>query len=157
MKKKLLTLLTVVLIAVPALCSAQEQSHRSLNDIRFDGWTDEDWLNNDYIRTLRSYINACYRGEEVCEALTPFREESQSKFVILAIEPALIGGTYILFSFLGAADKVFSTTVYSFVDEEEEKIMGYEVRYIRLLDQESGYTKEEYETYAKEDPRIILW
>ena len=157
MKKKLLTLLTVVLIAVPALCSAQEQSHRSLNDIRFDGWTDEDWLNNDYIRTLRSYINACYRGEEVCEALTPFHEESQSKFVILAIEPALIGGTYILFSFLDAADKVFSTTVYSFVDEEEEKIMGYEVRYIRLLDQESGYTKVEYETYAKEDPRIILW
>lgn len=155
--KKLLTLLTVALIAVPALCSAQEQSHRSLNDIRFDGWTDEDWLNNDYIRTLRSYINACYRGEEVCEALPPFREESQSKFVILAIEPALIGGTYILFSFLDAADKVFSTTVYSFVDEEEEKIMGYEVRYIRLLDQESGYTKEEYETYAKEDPRIILW
>ena len=157
MKKKLLTLLAVALIAVPALCSAQEQSHRSLNDIRFDGWTDEDWLNNDYIRTLRTYINACYRGEGVCEALTPFREESQSKFVILAIEPALIGGTYILFSFLGAADKVFSTTVYSFVDEEEEKIMGYEVRYIRLLDQESGYTKEEYETYAKEDPRIILW
>lgn len=157
MKKKLLTLLAVALIAVPALCSAQEQSHRSLNDIRFDGWTDEDWLNNDYIRTLRSYINACYRGEEVCEALTPFREESQSKFVILAIEPALIGGTYILFSFLDAADKVFSTTVYSFVDEEEEKIMGYDVRYIRLLDQESGYTKEEYETYAKEDPRIILW
>ena len=157
MKKKLLTLLAVALITMPALCSAQEQSHRSLNDIRFDGWTDEDWLNNDYIRTLRSYINACYRGEEVCEALTPFREESQSKFVILAIEPALIGGTYILFSFLDAADKVFSTTVYSFVDEEEEKIMGYEVRYIRLLDQESGYTKEEYETYAKEDPRIILW
>ena len=155
--KKLLTLLAVALIAVPAFCSAQEQSHRSLNDIRFDGWTDEDWLNNDYIRTLRSYINACYRGEEVCEALTPFRKESQSKFVILAIEPALIGGTYILFSFLDAADKVFSTTVYSFVDEEEEKIMGYEVRYIRLLDQESGYTKEEYETYAKEDPRIILW
>lgn len=155
--KKLLTLLAVALITMPALCSAQEQSHRSLNDIRFDGWTDEDWLNNDYIRTLRSYINACYRGEEVCEALTPFREESQSKFVILAIEPALIGGTYILFSFLDAADKVFSTTVYSFVDEEEEKIMGYEVRYIRLLDQESGYKKEEYETYAKEDPRIILW
>ena len=75
---------------------------------------------------LRSYINACYRGEGVCEALTPFREESQSKFVILAIEPALIGGTYILFSFLDAADKVFSTTVYSFVDEEEEKInLGY--------------------------------
>lgn len=156
--KKLLILLAVALFATPTLCSAQEDEPRkSLNDIRFDGWTDEDWLNNDYIRTLRSYIDACYRGEEECEALVPFREESQGKFVIMAIEPALLGGTYIIFTFLDAVDRLFSANVYSYVDEDEERVSGYEVRYIRLLDEESGYTKEEIEGYAKEDPRIILW
>lgn len=156
--KKLFTLLAVALVALPTLCSAQEEeTHRSLNDIRFDGWTDEDWLDNDYIRTLRTYIDACYRGEVEDDSLKEYREASQSKFVILAIQPALIGGTYILFSFLDAAERVFSSTVYSYVDEEDEKVTGYEVRYIRLLDEESGYTKEEILTYAAEDPRILLW
>ena len=28
---------------------------KSLNDIRFGNWTDKDWLDNDYFRTLRKY------------------------------------------------------------------------------------------------------
>ena len=30
---------------------------KSLNDIRFDGWEDSDWLDNEYIRTLRKYLD----------------------------------------------------------------------------------------------------
>ena len=30
---------------------------KSLNDIRFDGWERSDWLDNEYIRTLRIYLD----------------------------------------------------------------------------------------------------
>lgn len=33
----------------------------SLNEIRFNGWSDKDWYDNDYFRELRSYLNLVYK------------------------------------------------------------------------------------------------
>lgn len=47
---------------------------KSLNDIRFDGWEERDWLDNEYIRTLRKYLND-YNSGKVCNAhLDPYKE-----------------------------------------------------------------------------------
>ena len=35
----------------------------SLNEIRFKDWTDEDWLDNDYFRALRTCINDWLDGK----------------------------------------------------------------------------------------------
>ena len=32
-------------------------TQKTLNDIRFDGWERSDWLDNEYIRTLRKYLD----------------------------------------------------------------------------------------------------
>ena len=36
---------------------------KSLNDIRFGGWTQKEWLDNEYIRTIRKRLDAYHKGE----------------------------------------------------------------------------------------------
>lgn len=57
--KRIFTLIAVAIIAATNICSAQG----GLNEIRFRGWDDKDWFDNDYIRELRSYLDAYCRGE----------------------------------------------------------------------------------------------
>ena len=153
MKKTLFTLLLAALLAVPAICSGQETTqNRSLNEIRFDGWTEDDWHDNDYIRTLRTYLNKCCK-----DATSEQRAVLQSKFVILSIQPALLGGVSILFSFLEAAELVFQAHVYSEVDEIEEKVVDYMVYSVQVCDEESGFTKEDYLKIAAENSKVKFW
>lgn len=64
--KRFIALLAVALMATTNICSAQG----GLNEIRFRGWGEKEWNDNDYIRELRSYIDACARGE-----VDEYREE----------------------------------------------------------------------------------
>lgn len=132
--------------------------NRSLNDIRFANYkTNRDWLDNEYIRTLRRYLDD-YTARKVENAeLEPYKKGLKSQFVIYNTEPFLLGGLLIRVIFIDMPDKVFAGWVYSFVDVETEMVTGYEFRYLHLETEESGYTKEEILQIAKETPDLKLW
>jgi hypothetical protein len=47
--------------------------------------------------------------------------------------------------------------VYSFVDEENDTVVGYECRGIEKEDFETGLTKEDIENLLEEDKNHRLW
>ena len=130
---------------------------KTLNDIRFAGWEYEDWLDNEYIRELRLYINDYLSGEIEDTELDEYREEIKGKFVIVNIVPFVMGGTQIYFSFMDYPSKVFTSWVYSSVDEENEVVLEYICKGISYVGEEPGYTKEEIRRIMSEHPEIKAW
>ena len=129
-----------------------------LNDIRFANFkTNKDWLDNEYIRTLRRYLDDYTAGKVENEELEPYKEGLKSKFVIYNTEPFIMGGLFIRVIFLDMPDKVFAGWVYSLVDEAKQTVTGYEFRALHLETEESGLTKEEILQGVKETPDLKLW
>lgn len=153
MMKRLITLVAIAIFATTSLCSAQE----SLNDIRFEGWTTAEWLDNDYIRELRRYIDSCSEGEVDDQTLLAHKEVLDSKFVVGHIEPAIYGGVFIYFTFLDAPRKVFYTQVYSYVNPDTKEVETYEVRGVFLNDEEMDYTREGLLYIVENYPEHKLW
>ena len=151
--KRLITLVAIAIFAATSLCSAQE----NLNDIRFEGWTTAEWLDNDYIRELRRYIDACSEGEVDDQTLLAHKEVLKSKFIVGHIEPATYGGAFIYFTFLDEPRKVFYTQVYSYVNPDTKKIDGYEVRGVFLNEEEIDYTREAILYIVENYPEHKLW
>lgn len=151
--KRTITLIALLLFATVSLCHAQED----LNELRFQGWTDKEWLDNDYIRELRRYIDACYSGEIEDPTLNAHTEILQSKFVMGHIEPALYGGVFIYFTFIDAPRKVFYTQVYSYVNPDTKSVDSYEVRGVFLDDEEIEYTREMLLYIVENNPEHKLW
>lgn len=130
---------------------------KSLNDIRFANFTDRDWLDNEYIRTLRSYINAFNKGEIVDDELEPCKGDITGKFVIANVEPFLLGGLFIQVVFVDKPQNIFTAWVYSDVDEDAGKVVGYSVRRISLDERKNELSKEEILQEMKEHPELKLW
>lgn len=130
---------------------------KSLNDIRFEGWTEKEWLDNEYIRALRKHLDAYNKGEIKDQHLDEYKEDIKGKFVIGNIDPYIFGGVFIQFIFIEKPNKIFTTWVYSDVDEQKETISNYECRGLKLEDYESDFTKEELLQITKEHPEIKLW
>lgn len=130
---------------------------KSLNDIRFANFKENDWLDNEYIRFLREYIDDYNKGKVKDAGLDPYKKKVQGKFVIWKAEPFLLGGLYIQFVFLDSPDDIFSSWVYSYVDEDTESITGYEVHGVKIEDEKSGFTKEKILQIVKEADNIKLW
>lgn len=126
-----------------------------LNTIRFKDWTDEDWLDNGYIRELRRYIDAYCRGEEQSEKLEGLEDKLRGKFLVLAEEAALYGGLYICIAFLENPTYIYDAWVYSEVINN--RVVSYETRVLSPSDRESGFTKEEILALLKEYPENKLW
>ena len=57
--------------------------NKSLNDIRFDGWEDSNWLDNEYIRTLRKYLDDYNDGIVSNPALDPYKEHIKDSFKLI--------------------------------------------------------------------------
>lgn len=132
---------------------------RSLNDIRFAGWSDEDWLDNDYIRELRSYIDAYYRGaihDEQLNALQRYKSLMKSRFIIYDISPFLFGGVWVLIGFLENPKPVFEAWIYSEVNNANQ-VVSYEVRSFALSETITDFTKEHLLQSIKEHPEVKLW
>lgn len=130
----------------------------SLNDIRFANFKEEeDWLDNDYIRALRQYVDDFNQGKIEDETLKPYRAATKGKFVIASVEPALLGGLFIMFTFIDQPDDIFSVWVYSDVDETTRQVTNYSVEGIKLEDIKSGMTKEEILKVVKERPEVKLF
>ena len=135
-----------------------ELNYKPLNDIRFGGWSDADWLDNDYFRHLRKYVDQWLAGEVECADLEKYREKiGDSKFVIINADPFVWGGLFIYFAFVETPNLVFQVNVYSDVDQEKEIVTEYSVREIKLSDDEAPFTKEHILNVIKEHPENKMW
>lgn len=137
--------------------SVGEEITESLNAIRFKNWGKKEWLDNDYIRALRSYIDDFHAGEIENDDLEPYRERIRSKFIIASIEPYLSGGAYVGIIFVDMPNRIFVAWVYSYVDDETKDITGYDVRAFRIEEDEVDNTKEDILRALKEEPLLRLW
>ena len=129
----------------------------SLNDIRFSGWTEEDWWDNDYIKALRAYLDEFQAGRIEDEELAPYKDKINCQFVVGYIGQFLGGGAFIDIIFLDLPNRVFSSWVYSYVDGETNVITGYEVRSVTIQEELIEISKEEILNDVKEDPNLKLW
>ena len=115
-------------------------------------------MDNDYIRTLRAYLDEYNSGKVEDPGLEPYKDMIKGKFVIYDINPYLLGGAFIRITFLDAPDRVFDCWVYSNVDEENEVVESYELRSIMIEeDENTEMSKEEILHIVKMDPDIKLW
>lgn len=130
---------------------------KCLNDIRFANFKKEDWLDNEYIRCLREYIDDYNAGKVDDEIPDQYKEKLKGKFIVLQTQPYLMGGLFIQLVAVDHPEELFHAWVYSFVDEESETVFSYEVRDILLFEEKSGFTKEEIFTLLKEHPEQKLW
>lgn len=130
---------------------------KSLNDIRFANFTDKDWLDNEYIRTLRRYLDEFNNGIIEDEELEKYKDDVKGEFVIANIEPFLLGGLFIQIVFIEKPENVFTSWVYSDVDEETERIVGYSVRRISLDERKNNLSREQILQEMKEHPEMKLW
>ena len=113
---------------------------KPLNEIRFNGWERSDWLDNEYIRTLRKYLDNYNNGIVSNPALDPYREQIKGQFVVYDINPYLLGGW-----------------IYSNVDEKKEIVESYEFRSISIEEETTDMTKEDILQAIKEMEGLKLW
>ena len=130
---------------------------QSLNDIRFANFSDDDWLDNEYIRTLRKYINDYNDGKIKDNGLDPYKEKVRGKFVVWKAEPFLLGGLFIQFVFIDSSDDIFSSWVYSDVDEGAKSITGYTVHGVKMEEDKSGFTKERILEIVEQEDNLKLF
>lgn len=128
-----------------------------LNAIRFNHFTDEDWVDNDYIRCLRQYITDYNEGKIEDEELDAYKGKIRGQFTVFSISPFIGGGALIHIVFLDNPDDIFTAWVYSSVDEKTETILDYSVRSIKIEEEKSGLTKEDIQEIIKEHPENKLW
>ena len=134
-----------------------DTTKKSLNDIRFAGWTEKEWLDNEYIRTLRQYLDDYSQGKIENEELEPYRHLTKGQFVVGQIEPFMLGGVFMYIMFVDDPEKVFTVCVYSEVNSETEKVLNYEVRSITYQSEVPGMPKELLQQIMKEHPEQKVW
>lgn len=128
------------------------------NALRFDGWDDEKWLNNNYIRSVRLYIDAYNLGLVKDEALDKHKEALTGKFCICTIEPFAFGGAWMHIAFVEDPSFTLRFWVYSFITEGDPVVIeGYDVRSAELIDEPLGITSDEIKEILKQNPHNTLW
>ncbi len=132
-------------------------TRKSIYEIRFGGWTKKDWLDNEYIRTLRKYLDDYNAGKISNPDLDPYKEEIKGKFIVGIIEPSDYGGVLIRITFLDAPRRIYTCMIYSYVDEEKQTVDGYELRYIYREEGEIDNTKEDILRSVEKYPELKLW
>lgn len=140
-----------------------------LNDLRFYGWTGETWGNNNYIRTIRIFMDGIVAGE-VSEKLVKgvtFPAENElpfdkykgfmgSKFVLVEIEPFSGGGILCRIIPLDNTKLIITAWVYSPV--VEGCITGYDLRMFYVIEASKELiSKEEVEMLRKGKMDCIVW
>lgn len=145
-------------VETEAEVNESNESSESLNEIRFERFqSNMDWMDNEYIRALRSHLNACASGEINEACLEAYPEFAKGKIGIMQSEPFLMGGLFVYFFFVEDPNLVFNANVYSDVDPETRVVSGYRVLSMSKGDMETGLTKEEVLNMAKENPDHKLW
>jgi hypothetical protein len=137
--------------------TTEAKAPESLNDIRFDGWGKAEWVDNEYIRTVRKYLDAYNNGEITDTVLDEYKDDIQGKFIIGDIQPWMLGGAIIHIVFYDHPEKLFYSVVYSYVDEQTREVYDYECRGIRLETAECGISQDEIEEFLKDCPEHRMW
>lgn len=133
------------------------KGQETLNDIRFDGWTNKEWADNEYIRAVRKYIDAYHNGEIEDPYLDDYKTYIEGKFVIGDINPGLWGGAFMHIVFYDNPDKTFSTLVYSDVDEQTRTVSNYVCYGLKYEDIDLGFSQEDILQFLKECPEHKMW
>lgn len=136
--------------------TSEEKTNETLNDIRFAGWGDAEWCDNEYIRTVRKYIDAYNNGEIADTNLDEYKDYIQGKFIAFA-EPSTVGGAVVNIVFCDHPEKDFYSIVYSSVNVQTREVYDYKYVGLRLESFDSGYTKEDIEKGLAEHPEVKLW
>lgn len=137
--------------------TTEEKRGETLNDIRFAGWGKAEWVDNEYIRTVRRYLDAYNNGEIEDADLDEYKDCVQGKFIIGDIQPWIAGGAIIYIVFYEHPEKLFYAIVYSSVNVETREVYDYECRGIRLETAEYGISKDEIEEFLKDCPEHKMW
>ena len=135
----------------------EKENTKSLNDIRFANFKEDDWLDNEYIRCLRNYIDDYNSGLVEDEVPKEYKDKLKGKFVVTQTQPYMMGGLLIQLVFIDCPNELFHAWVYSFVDEESETVFAFEVRSILLDEENSEFSKEKLQEILKENPEMKLW
>ena len=148
----------VVLSNEKIILKDPETANDGLNGIRFENWGDKEWLNNNYIRSVRLYIDAYNLGLVKDEELDKHKAALKGKFCICSIEPFMGGGGWMHIAFVDDTSFLLRFWVYSFVNENNPiAIEGYDVRGSDLVDEPLGITTEEIKDILKQNPHNQLW
>ena len=148
----------VVLSNEKIILKDPETANDGLNGIRFENWGDKEWLNNNYIRSVRLYIDAYNLGLVKDEELDKHKAALKGKFCICSIEPFMGGGAWMHIAFVDDTSFSLRFWVYSFVNESDPAaIEGYDVRGSDLVDEPLGITPEEIKDILKQNPHNQLW
>ena len=148
----------VVLSNEKIILKDPETANDGLNGIRFENWGDKEWLNNNYIRSVRLYIDAYNLGLVKDEGLDKHKAALKGKFCICSIEPFMGGGAWMHIAFVDDTSFSLRFWVYSFVNESDPAaIEGYDVRGSDLVDEPLGITPEEIKEILKQNPHNQLW
>ena len=160
--RRFILLFVVVLIAADISSAQEPEASGGLNEIRFEGWGEKEWLDNDYIRELRNFFDA-YASDDVSDdvkeqysSLEPYKPLMDSQFTLLYIEPFLGGGAYMIITFLEDPRTIFAAWVYSYISDDGVTI-GYDVRHCEPQAEPSELTREEILSYITENPLNKLW
>ncbi len=130
------------------------ESSKSLNDIRFENWSESDNYDNPYFREIRNFLNG-NKGERNLD-ISAIEEQTKGEFMIHSFEPAMMGGLMVNIFFTDHPKEVYSVWVYSFVDEKEEKVIGYEIRYFEPVG-EQNITEEDIKDILRKIPMIRIF
>lgn len=138
--------------------SAEDTTYReTLNDIRFEGWTMKEWVDNEYISEVRRYIDAYNTGEISDPDLDEYKDYIQGKFVLADIQPFILGGVEIYIIFYDNPEKTFSSVVYSTVNEDTRTVTNYRCYGLKNEDIDLGFSQEDILQFLKERPDQRLW
>lgn len=77
--------------------------------------------------------------------------------MVYDINPYLLGGALIRITFLDMPDRIFSSWIYSEVNEDKEMVGNYELRFISIDEETTNMTKWDILQAIKEMDGIKLW
>jgi hypothetical protein len=139
--------------------TAENPHNKSLNDIRFGDWTDEDWCDNDYFRYLRKCFDNYYKNEIIPDDvdLQPYKSVLSDKFYIGNVEPFIMGGLFITIGFLNTPQILYNAVIYSHVDMETETVTGFTLMNFSQSEQTTDLTRGQILKLIKEHPENKLW
>ena len=128
---------------------------KTINEIRFDGWTEDDFFNNDYLRAFRRYMNTWLQGKEMDDteadpsALEPLRERLGGKFITFNVREFSFGG--LLYILVSVDNPFLSLRVWIYSVVNDGHITAYQVQYVEV-----GYDAEGEEEMRKNGDNIDM-
>ena len=143
---------------------ALAQEDACLNDLRFYGWTDDTWGCNNYIRTIRIFMDAFAAGElnqeyiklKEFEVYEKYKDVMGGNFVIVDLESHQFGGIQYYLVPLDNPKLIIGAWVYSFI--LDGYITGYDLYDFSVREVEVELiSKEDIEKLRKGEIDCIVW